>query len=37
LRACLVSRVKVPVRQTHSGLKLKVTASPRGEVESNWR
>ena len=33
----LIRTVGVRLRHTLSGLKLKVTASPRGEVESNWR
>jgi hypothetical protein len=37
LRARITIAVRVRVRQTFSGLKLKVTAAPRGAVGSNWR
>jgi hypothetical protein len=37
LRACLIGEVRVLLWQSHSGQKPKVTAFPRGGVESNWR
>jgi hypothetical protein len=33
----MVREVKVLFRHTFSGLKPKITAKPKGDVEGNWR